>query len=123
MARWQKLEQRVEPPLPRSSHTITWVKGRAYCMGGENQPRVPIGSTVHVYDLLTGKWSAVGPSAESPSPRVGHTAVAAGDMIYMFGGRYGIAMGDGVPSPGLNNGRYGSDLVHFRRGAAVPTVW
>lgn len=92
------MEQRGVPPLPRSSHTITAVKGKAYCIGGENQPRVPIGSTVHVYDLLTCEWSAVEPCAESPSPRVGHTAVAAaGDKIYMFGGRYGIAMGDGAP--------------------------
>lgn len=64
------------------------------------QPRIPISSTVHIFDLPTGQWSAV-EAAKGPTPRVGHTAVACGpagsEKIYIFGGRNGIALGDGAP--------------------------
>ena len=40
-------------------------------------------------------------AAKGPTPRVGHTAVACGpagsEKIYIFGGRNGIALGDGAP--------------------------
>jgi len=111
-ARWNELEQRGDAPLPRSSHSLTVVGGRAYCFGGENQPRVPIGSDVHVYDLQSGVWSTSETAAGSPSPRVGHTAVAAGlDKIYVFGGRCGIDMGEGVHAVMTHTRSKGTDWL------------
>ena len=98
MARWARLQQHGDAPLARSSHSLTVVGGKAYCIGGENQPRIPIGSDVHVYDLQTSTWNTVATTKGCLSPRVGHTAVAASDgLIYVFGGRCGIDMGEGVP--------------------------
>ena len=100
MAIWKLMQQlEGEPPLPRSSHSLTVIGSKAYCIGGENQPRIPIDSTVNIFDMPTGEWVAVA-AGKGPTPRVGHTAVACGpagsEKIFIFGGRYGIAMGDGA---------------------------
>jgi hypothetical protein len=41
---------------PRSSHSLTHVSGKIYVIGGELQPRVPIGSDICVYDLESDTW-------------------------------------------------------------------
>ena len=93
MPRWSRLEQCGDVPLARSSNSLTVVGGKAYCIGGENQPRVPISSDVHVYDVQTAnsKWSAVGVAANGLSPRIGYTAVVAGqEHIYIFVGNVAL---------------------------------
>ena len=89
-------------PLPRSSHSLSVIKGRAYIFGGEESPREPVDNAVHVftipgstveeadYRLVQAQPSSDG--GEVPSPRVGHTAAAVGDRIYVFGGRGGKDM-------------------------------
>ena len=99
-ARFQRIS--TSKPLPRSSHTISVVKGRAYIFGGEIQPREPTDNEVHVYTLpLSGVLEADYESVPAqpgvdggdvPSPRVGHTAVVVLDRIYIFGGRGGKDM-------------------------------
>lgn len=89
-------------PIPRSSHSLSVIKGRAYIFGGEERPREPVDNAVHVltipgstveeadYRLVPAQASSDG--GEIPSPRVGHTAAVVGDRIYVFGGRGGKEM-------------------------------
>lgn len=91
------------PPLPRSSHTATVVKGRVYIFGGEIKPREPVDNAMHMVILpTTGAYAEADyqkieprptkPDAPIPAPRVGHSASAIGDKIYIFGGRGGADM-------------------------------
>jgi Galactose oxidase, central domain len=99
------------PPLSRSSHTISVVKGRAYIFGGEIQSRLPVDNDMHVIILPAGtvaeadyfkvpakalplKTGSGGESTEEnvPAKRVGHTAAIIGDQIFVFGGRGGKDM-------------------------------
>ncbi|BDA51022.1 Nitrile-specifier protein 5 [Coccomyxa sp. Obi] len=96
--KWTKANQEGLLPVARSSHTVTFIKsgkGKAYVFGGEHQPRTPIDSELHVYELDCGAWNPVQCSGDAPCPRVAHTAAAVGDTIYFFGGRSGIEMGEG----------------------------
>lgn len=89
--------------LPRSSHSLSIVKGKAYIFGGEEIPREPADNHVHVFTLpqseddetdyqaITAK-SSKGPKGPVPEKRVGHTATAIDHRIYVFGGRGGKEM-------------------------------
>ena len=98
-ASWRRIPTDIH--LPRSSHSLSIVKGKAYIFGGEEQPRVPVNNHVHVLTLPQsehdlGDYHTVIPTsaqgAEVPCPRVGHTAATVDDRIYIFGGRGGKAM-------------------------------
>ena len=87
--------------LPRSSHTITVVAGKAYIFGGEEAPGKLANDNVHIVRLPTKQPSSnVGepdykcvPSLGeedddmTPAPRSGHTACALGHRVYILGGR------------------------------------
>lgn len=83
-------------PLPRSHHTISVVKGRAYIFGGECQPGTLADNAMHVVILpssgvLDADYTSFPARAANgfddvPGPRKGHTAVVIGDSIYLFGG-------------------------------------
>ncbi|KAF2852831.1 galactose oxidase [Plenodomus tracheiphilus IPT5] len=89
-------------PLPRSLHTVSVIKGRAYIFGGEVEPGKLADNTMHVVILpssgvLEADYTTFAARAgngydDVPSPRKGHTAVAIGDSIYVFGGE-----GDRMP--------------------------
>ncbi|KAI4130528.1 MAG: hypothetical protein LQ341_006446 [Variospora aurantia] len=86
--------------LPRSSHSITVVAGKAYIYGGEQSSGKLADDNVHIIKLPAKKPTNVGdpeykcvPSlgededARHPGPRSGHTACALGHRIYVFGGK------------------------------------
>ena len=94
-AEWSPVSLNID--LPRSSHSITVVKGRAYIFGGEIKPREPVGNDMEIVTLPSGTaeadYKCVAPRGdEVPPPRVGHTAVSISDNIYVFGGRGGPNM-------------------------------
>ena len=99
-ARFQRIP--TSKYLPRSSHSISVIKGRAYVFGGEIKPREPTDNEVHVYTLPVSGDSEADyecvpaqpdlEGGETPSPRVGHTAAVISDRIYVFGGRGGKEM-------------------------------
>ena len=106
-ATWKRIP--TNKPLPRSSHSLSIIKGKAYIFGGEEQPREPVSNDMHVYTLpssgvLDADYKRIPAQAktdgDAPPPRVGHTANAIGDKIYIFGGRGGKAM-----QPWEENGR------------------
>ena len=82
--------------LPRSSHSLTVIDGRAYIFGGESSPGVLAGDEVHIVSLPSSSNAgepdykcvpALEQDGSGPGPRAGHTASAIGDRIYIFGGR------------------------------------
>ena len=99
-ANWHKI--RTNQSLPRSSHSMSVIKSKAYVFGGEERPRQPVDNHMHVftlplsehdevdYQIVQAQATAAG--AELPSPRIGHTASIVDDRIYMFGGRGGKSM-------------------------------
>lgn len=99
-ATWKRIPTDII--LPRSSHSLSIVKTKAYIFGGEQQPREPVDSHVHVFTLLSANndevdyqvipAKATADEGAVPSPRVGHTASVVDDRIYVFGGRGGKAM-------------------------------
>ncbi|KAI4123020.1 MAG: hypothetical protein LQ338_005489 [Usnochroma carphineum] len=99
-ATWQRLV--TSRPLPRSSHSVSVIKGKAYVFGGEEEPRRPVDTDMHVLTLPSSTVGEVDykalpaqaatESGDVPAPRIGHTAAAVDDRIYMFGGRGGKSM-------------------------------
>lgn len=99
-AQWQRIDC---PPLPRSSHSLSVVAGRAYIFGGEINPREPVDNDMHIITLPTASEIAQAdyhaiparpqaPSSGVPEKRVGHSAAVIGDRIFIFGGRGGEDM-------------------------------
>ena len=92
-AKWTRIA--TDPLLPRSSHSLTVVKSRAYIFGGEIKPREPVDNSVHVFTLPSSEEDEVDyqnisakvatSGGEVPAPRVGHTASIVDDRIYIFG--------------------------------------
>ena len=106
-ANWQRIS--IGTPLPRSSHSLSIVRGVAYIFGGEEFPRKPVDNDMHLVTLPSSgagadykKISArsINEGGAVPTARIGHTANAIGHRIYVFGGRGGKAM-----EPLAENGR------------------
>lgn len=87
-----KFTKLPSPGLPRSSHTLSLIGGFAYIFGGEIQPRQPVDSAVHRFDIKTGQYDEIRGEGDVPAPRVGHAAATIADDIYIFGGRGGPDM-------------------------------
>ncbi|KAL8834009.1 MAG: hypothetical protein Q9205_006572 [Flavoplaca limonia] len=88
--------------LPRSSHTISVVAGKAYIYGGEESPGSLADDNVHIIKLPAKAPTNVGepeykcvPSlgeaeagkGKTPGRRTGHTSCVIGHRIYVFGGK------------------------------------
>ncbi|KAJ4339000.1 hypothetical protein N0V95_007893 [Ascochyta clinopodiicola] len=94
-------------PLPRSQHTVSVVKGRAYIFGGETAPGRLADNDMHIIilpssgvldaDYTSKPAQPTNGLDDVPGPRKGHTAVVIGDTIYIFGGE-----GEGISN---ENGR------------------
>jgi N-acetylneuraminic acid mutarotase len=99
-ATWRRI--RTDQKLPRSSHSLSVIKSKAYIFGGEEKPREPVENHMHVFTLPSSEDDEVDyqiiPAVASagagdvPPPRVGHTASKVDDRIYVFGGRGGKEM-------------------------------
>nr|GEW19080.1 serine/threonine-protein phosphatase BSL1-like isoform X1 [Tanacetum cinerariifolium] len=93
-----------DAPGPRCSHTLTAVArtktqgprlilfGGVTAIGGAPSSVVPgirldgVTNSVHVYDVLTRKWTRIQPAGEPPSARAAHAAAAVGTMVVFQGG-------------------------------------
>ena len=93
-ARWHRIPA---DPLPRASHTLAVVRGRAYIFGGEQRSHEPADNAMHILTLPSGgastDYRAI-PAAKPdyPPSRAGHAAAVVGHHIYVFGGRGGADM-------------------------------
>lgn len=95
----------LDTPLPRSSHSLNVVGGKAYLFGGEVKPREPVDAAVHVFQLPAKDSNGATSNADNrvsseaveagdggPPLRVGHTSARINEDIYVFGGRGGKDM-------------------------------
>ena len=94
-ASWTKVEvtDSAKTPIARSSHGVSVLgfgtaSPKVVVYGGENEPRVPIDSTVHVLEFTssaeaapTGSWRAVEVKSDSSTPptRVAHAQAVLND--------------------------------------------
>ena len=100
LARFQRIP--TSTPLPRSSHSLSVIAGKAYVFGGEIRPREPVDNDMHVFSLPSSSVSVTDyervpvkagtDTGDLPAARVGHTAATIQDRIYVFGGRGGKDM-------------------------------
>ncbi|GAM91468.1 hypothetical protein ANO11243_095190 [Dothideomycetidae sp. 11243] len=81
--------------LPRHSHTVSMVKGRAYIFGGittgANGAETIADNGVHVIILPISAtegsdYKVIPADNSSPAPRFGHSAVVIEDQIFIYGG-------------------------------------
>ena len=98
-ATWKRIPTDIH--LPRSSHSLSIVRGKAYIFGGEVKAREPVDTDVHVLTLPQSEtdqvdYQAISPvsseGSDIPTPRVGHSTAVIDDRIYVFGGRGGKDM-------------------------------
>jgi len=87
--KWTREVYRDEQFVPqeRSSHSVTHLNNKLYVFGGENDPRSPISSDVHIYDLGSKSWSVVRPSEGAPKSRLAHTTTDLNEKLFVYGGR------------------------------------
>ena len=102
-AYWTPLFPKNDVSHPRSSHSLSVVNGKAYIFGGEIKPRQPVENEMLVitlpssavaegdYQIILASGGTSG-AADVPAPRVGHTSVAIGHRLFIFGGRGGPEM-------------------------------
>lgn len=95
-ARWARLAAAGDLPCARSSHGLSAIAGKAYLFGGEEKARHAIDSAVHKLDPKDGgHWTRLEPEGAAPSPRIGHAQCSTRDSLLVFGGRTGVALGEG----------------------------
>ena len=88
---WQAVEARGDVPPPRIGHAQAAVGARLYVMGGRQgiaMDEAPL-DDLFCFDMTTRTWERVKPaegSGPAPSPRSFHRMVAAGPLLYVFGG-------------------------------------
>jgi hypothetical protein len=97
--KWERINT---TPLPRSSHSLNVIAGRAYIFGGEISPREPVDNDMHIVTLPYNSLSSADyrtipakpeiTGGEVPEKRVGHATAVIGERIFMFGGRGGKDM-------------------------------
>ncbi|XP_031488559.1 serine/threonine-protein phosphatase BSL1 isoform X2 [Nymphaea colorata] len=100
-------ETEEDAPGPRCGHTLTavaargvegasdYVGPRLVLFGGATAIEGPsnagirlagVTNSVHIYDVLTRKWSRAHPAGDPPSPRAAHAAAVVGTMVVIQGG-------------------------------------
>jgi len=83
--KWEKVECIGNPPTARSDHSVAVVGKKLYYFGGSDQTVTPL-NDLHVFDTENLTWSEVVAKGTAPSPRSGHSSVAMGNKVYVYGG-------------------------------------
>lgn len=82
---WERAETSGIPPSARDSHTSSSWKNKIIVLGGEDSSDSYL-SDVHMLDTDTLVWKQVCTSGQMLAPRAGHTTVALGSDLFVFGG-------------------------------------
>ncbi|XP_054600643.2 rab9 effector protein with kelch motifs [Nothobranchius furzeri] len=83
---WEEIPQSGDVPLARAGHTLCVVKGKLYLFGGSSSPDTPeCLPGVYSFDIVTLTWECL-ESGGVALRALGHSAAAAGDNIYVYGG-------------------------------------
>ncbi|KAJ0981958.1 hypothetical protein J5N97_010213 [Dioscorea zingiberensis] len=83
--KWECAITSGKPPSPRDSHTCSAWRNRIIVLGGEDSSDCYL-SDVHILDTDTLSWSQISTSGQMIAPRAGHTTVALGSNLFVFGG-------------------------------------
>ncbi|KAL6972481.1 hypothetical protein U1Q18_005192 [Sarracenia purpurea var. burkii] len=82
---WKHALTSGSPPVKRDSHTCSSWKNKIIVIGGEDSYDYYL-SDVHILDADTLVWSKLSTSGQLLPPRAGHTTVALGKNLFVFGG-------------------------------------
>ncbi|KAA8542560.1 hypothetical protein F0562_023712 [Nyssa sinensis] len=82
---WKHAVTSGTPPAKRDSHTCSSWKNKIIVIGGEDSSNYYL-SDVHILDADNLVWSKLNTSDQLLPPRAGHTTVALGKNLFVFGG-------------------------------------
>ncbi|KAL2642336.1 hypothetical protein R1flu_009923 [Riccia fluitans] len=82
---WTKAATLGTPPAPRDSHTCSSYKNMFFVLGGEDSSNSYL-SDIHVLDADTLVWKELKTTGQKLVPRAGHTTIALGRYLFVFGG-------------------------------------
>ncbi|KAK9198773.1 hypothetical protein WN944_013959 [Citrus x changshan-huyou] len=82
---WKRATTSGNPPSARDSHTCSSWKNKLIVIGGEDGHDYYL-SDVHILDTDTLTWKELNTSGMVLSPRAGHSTVAFGKNLFVFGG-------------------------------------
>lgn len=82
---WKRAETSGSIPAKRDSHTCSSWKKKIIVIGGEDSFDYYL-SDVHILDTDTLVWTKLNTAGQPLSPRAGHTTVALGRNLFVFGG-------------------------------------
>ncbi|KAK6925131.1 Kelch repeat type 1 [Dillenia turbinata] len=82
---WKRAITSGIPPSPRDSHTCSSWRNKLIVIGGEDQYDYYL-SDVHVLDADALVWEELKTSGQTLPPRAGHSTVALGRHLFVFGG-------------------------------------
>lgn len=82
---WKRVVPSGTPPSKRDSHTCSSWKNKIIVIGGEDSFDFYL-SDVHILDADTLVWCKLNTAGQLLPPRAGHTTVAFGKYLFVFGG-------------------------------------
>lgn len=82
---WKRAMTTGNPPSARDSHTCSSWKNRVIVIGGEDGHDYYL-SDVHILDADTLVWKELNATGQMLPPRAGHSTVALGKHLFVFGG-------------------------------------
>ncbi|PPD97289.1 hypothetical protein GOBAR_DD05680 [Gossypium barbadense] len=82
---WKRAATLGNPPSARDSHTCSSWKNKIIVIGGEDGHDYYL-SDVHILDADTLAWKELNTSGQMLTPRAGHSTVAFGQNLFVFGG-------------------------------------
>lgn len=104
-------------PSPRARHAAAAANGRMYVLFGQDATGALL-DDVWVYDPLPRTWQQRRPLGAAPAAREGHTAVAIGNDLFVFGGHVVGGIADSCVW------RYHTLSNDWEKGACLdPTQW
>jgi N-acetylneuraminic acid mutarotase len=86
---WSLIPHHAQAPYRWSGHSAIYHQGKMIVWGGKPLPGLGGAETNQgaVLDVASMTWSAMSPSAQTPSARIDHQAVLTGDKMLVFGGQ------------------------------------
>ncbi|XP_035464829.2 rab9 effector protein with kelch motifs [Scophthalmus maximus] len=86
---WEEIPQSGDVPAAREGHALCVVKGKLYLFGGVCRPdATECLPGVYSFDIVSLTWDRLATGGVAPRT-LGHSSVAVGDNIYVYGGNLG----------------------------------
>ncbi|CAH9095738.1 unnamed protein product [Cuscuta epithymum] len=82
---WKRIVPSGTPPTKRESHSCSSWRNKIIVLGGEDTFNFYL-SDVHILDTDSFVWSKLNTTGQLLSPRAGHTTIALGKCLFVFGG-------------------------------------